>query len=154
MAPPTFDVPVAERWFAAAANNFAWDLVEAARRSADETERMLHAAHAACHHWRQVGQPVHHLRALVLLATAYSTAARTAEAARYAEQALALLAAPDVAATDWDRATAWGSAAMAFAAVGRSDAARELDGRAHALATTFDDDADRELFHRLYPPRG
>jgi hypothetical protein len=35
-----------------------------------DLERMIHAAHAACFHWLQVGSLLNHLRAECLLATA------------------------------------------------------------------------------------
>lgn len=74
MSTAPFDLPKAHRWFAVELNNLCWDLIEAEHRSAEQTERMIHAAHAACHHWLQVGTAVNNLRAECLLATAYALA--------------------------------------------------------------------------------
>jgi hypothetical protein len=91
MSNPPFDLPTAERWFAAQLNNQTWDLVEAESRTTEQTEAMLHSAHAAYWHWSQVGQPINRLRALVLLATAYGKAELSEGAVRYADQCLACL---------------------------------------------------------------
>jgi hypothetical protein len=64
MAKPPVDVAQAHRWFAVEPNNLAWDLAEMANRSPDNTERMIHAAHAACFHWLEAGNVLNHLRAV------------------------------------------------------------------------------------------
>jgi len=44
-----------DRWFAVEMNNRGWELAEQAERTPEETEEMLHAAHAAAMHWARVG---------------------------------------------------------------------------------------------------
>ena len=50
-----FDLAQAHRWFAIEFNNQAWDLVEKVNRTADETQQMIHAAHASILHWQSAG---------------------------------------------------------------------------------------------------
>src|SRR5688572_3808946 len=90
MTTPPFDVERAHRWFAIELNNLTWGLVEAAERSPDDVEKMIHAAHGACFHWLQVGNLLNHLRAQCLLATVYAKAGLAESAVRHAEKCLQL----------------------------------------------------------------
>src|SRR5687767_5369582 len=134
MAEPPFDVQRAHRWFAVECNNLGWDLVESPGRprKPEQTDRMIHAAHAACFHWLHAGTPLNHLRALCLLVTAYAAAGRAGEAVRHAEACLALVGQLTEPPTDFDLATAHGCAANAFALAGRHDDARQQYDRAAA----------------------
>lgn len=151
MINPPFEESLADRWFGIQCNNQAWDFVQAASRSPDEVERMIHAAHASCHHWLQVGEPVHHLRALCLLATAYAVANLGEASARHAERALELLDQPQTKPTPFDRALAHGCAATALGLLGdqsRSQAEVLLARRASELIKAPE---DRQLLLRLHP---
>ncbi len=149
MAEPPFDLERAHHWFAVEFNNHAWDLVEAAKRSAEETERMIHLAHAACVHWLAAGSAINHLRAQCLLATAYEKAGLGEAAVRHAEQCLELFAKAGEEATLFDQATAFGCASAAYACNGQSDKAKELDTKAKSVAAKLDPD-DRAVFDKLY----
>ena len=151
--PPTvapFDEARAHRWFAVEANNLAWDLLALPDRSAADTQRMLHAAHAAAFHWSHVGQPINALRADVLLATAHHAAGRSAEALRYAEGGTALLRA-DVGATAFDRASVLAAGAAALAAVGQTAESAALLADARAAADQLDDAGDSAVLAQFYP---
>src|SRR5687768_9557039 len=74
MAEAPFDLPRAQRWFAVELNNLAWDLLDKPGRTNDETNRMLHAAHASVHHWLAAGNELNRLRGMVLLANVYASA--------------------------------------------------------------------------------
>ena len=127
---PPFDVAVAERWFAIQYNNIAWDLVESASRVPRETERMLHAAHAACLHWSAVGTPLNRLRALVLLTFAYAVADRGDEARRYAQLTA------DEQETLTEDVPAFDQASIAAATACAFRAANDTDATEHWLART------------------
>jgi tetratricopeptide (TPR) repeat protein len=149
MAEPPFDLAQAHRWFAVDLNNRAWDLVEAKSRTAEEAEEMLHAAHAACYHWRQIGAPINHLRALCLLATAYNVCGDYASALRFARNCCALSEQNPEQQTPFDRATAYGCLARALAGSGQNDEARRCTQLAREAAAQLEDPADREVFERL-----
>ena len=151
MAEPPFDATRAHRWFAVELNNLAWELVEAVGRSPADTERMIHAAHGACFHWLQVGNPLNHLRAECLLATTYAKAGLVEAAIRHAQRCLELSHEAGDTQSAFDRATAHGCAAVALAAGGRTDEARAQHELALAAAQRFDDPEDRPVFDRLYP---
>src|SRR5262249_51795110 len=115
-----FDVPQANRWFGIEFNNAAWDLVEAPSRTADETERMLRLAHAACLHWESVGTPANEQRGLVLLALAHAVAGQGARAVALAKQCLAMGKSHDELLTPFDRAAAAACMARAQRSNGKS----------------------------------
>ena len=152
MTTPPFDLAQAHRWFAVELNNLAWDLVEAATRSPDEVERMIHAAHAACHHWLQVGSPLNHQRALCLLATAYAIAGRIESAVHYSALCLDLSDRNGETQSAFDRATAFGCSSVAAAAAGAHDRAEVFYVQALDAAAKFEDADDQSVFSRLYPP--
>src|SRR5687768_17517586 len=145
MAEAPFDVARAHRWFAVELNNVAWELVEARERSTADAERMIHAAHGSCFHWLQVGDLLNHLRAQCLVATAYLKAGITEAAVRHATRCLELSREAGDTQSAFDRATAYGCAAAAFAAAGRIDEARVQYQLALAAAEQFDDPDDRPV---------
>lgn len=147
---PPFDVTRAHRWFAVEMNNLGWDLVEAGERSPVETERMIHAAHAACFHWLAVGTLLNHLRAQCLLATAYAAAGLTDSAVRHASRCLELSAEVGDTQTAFDRATAHGCAGRALALAGRSAESETQIALAKSAAANFDHPEDQVVFERLY----
>lgn len=151
MPTPPFDTTVAHRWFAVECNNFAWDLIEATNHSPDDTERMIHAAHAALHHWQAIGTPLNRLRAYCLLAAVYAAAGNGPEAVRYADTCLRLTEEVGDTQTAFDRAAAYGSASRAYAIAGNLDRARDYYTQAVAVADTFEDADDRAVFDRFYP---
>lgn len=150
MSEPPFDLAKAHRWFAVEFNNRAWDLIEKQGRSADETQEMLHAAHAAAIHWKAVGNLLNDQRAENLLATAYLKASRAEPALRHAQRCLELSEQNAAAEeTPFDRATALGCAAKAHALAGDANEAERLDALAQSAAANLDAD-DRSVFSNLY----
>src|SRR5262245_21827739 len=73
------------RFFAAAANNRAWELAELQAREVDIRE-LLNAAHAAAWHWQAVGNELNRMRALMLLAQAHAMAGLGTSALAYANE--------------------------------------------------------------------
>ena len=151
MANPPFDVTIAHRWFAVELNNLAWDLAEAETASQAHVERMIHAAHAACFHWLEVGDLLNHLRAQCLLATAYARAGLAEAAVRHAQRCVGLSGEAGERQTTFDRAAAHGCASLAFAGAGRIDEARAQHELARAAAAGFADPSEAPAFERLYP---
>jgi tetratricopeptide (TPR) repeat protein len=147
MSSPPFDVAKAHRWFAVECNNLSWDLVESKQRTPEQTQQMLHAAHAALLHWHEVGAAVNQLRAYTLLTSAYARAGIGSEAIKYADESLKMLETM-TDHTSWDTAAAYGSAAGAYAATGRSAEARQFYDKAMAIKIEPD---DRAVFDKLFP---
>ncbi|MFW6060267.1 MAG: hypothetical protein ACODAQ_08795, partial [Phycisphaeraceae bacterium] len=94
---------------------------------------------------------LNHLRAQCLIASAYAVAGYAEAAMRHAERCLALSAEAGDHQTAFDRATAHGCAANAYARAGRMNEAREHHRLAREAAQAFDDPDETEVFERLYP---
>ncbi|MDX1948729.1 MAG: hypothetical protein SFU86_25295 [Pirellulaceae bacterium] len=149
MSSPPFDLSQAHRWFAVECNNGAWDLLESASRTPDETLRLLHLAHAAAWHWDAVGGDLHRQRAECLLATAHTAANDAAAALRHAERCLSRSVASAATETPFDRATALGCAARAHSLAGNLAQAERLRTLAEAAAAALSAD-EQAVFRRFY----
>jgi hypothetical protein len=153
MTQSPFDLETAHRWFAVEFNNRAWDLVESAGRSDDETREMIDAAHAASLHWRAVGAPINQLRGECLLATANAAAGLGQPAVGHAENCLRLCEQLGDEPSPFDRAAAHGCAANAYATVGAMERARSHFKNSADIAAVLADAGERTLLSQLYPPR-
>jgi hypothetical protein len=151
MSQPPFDLAAAHRWFAVEFNNLAWDLVENADRTPEQTEEMLHAAHAAWLHWSQVGSVLNRQRAECLLSTAYAAAGQTEPAVRYGRSCVTLSEQPDSEQTPFDQATAHACLARALSLAGETQEAAEHYRRASLAAEGLTDAGEREVYAQLYP---
>ena len=149
MAEPSFDREQAHRWFAIECNNRAWDLVEMPNRMENEDESMIHAAHAALWHWSHAGSKIHRLRGLCLLATAYVAAGDGASGVRVADQCLSLLKELGDEPTEFDCASSYGCAAIAYRLDGR-DSADAYRRQADELAGKLRNDQERAVFDAHY----
>jgi hypothetical protein len=87
--PSPEELGVWRRRLAGQANNRAWDLCEASRRTAVEDDELLHAAHAAMHLWSLVGTLRQRAHAALLLAHAHALLGLGSSAARYLSEAQA-----------------------------------------------------------------
>jgi hypothetical protein len=150
MADAPFDLPRAQRWFAVECNNVAWDLLDKPNRTTDETERMLHVAHASVHHWLGAGNELNHLRGLVLLSNVYASAGLSDGARLYSDKALVLSAAAGETQTAFDRATTLAAVSRAYSVAGDKVRAKEFFDLAHQAATKLDAD-ERPVFDQLCP---
>ena len=74
MAEPPFDLASAHRWFGIELNNRIMDALEAVRVTPETGESFIHAAHASCHHWMQVGTVANHGRGEFVVASVYAAA--------------------------------------------------------------------------------
>jgi hypothetical protein len=144
-----FDLAKAHRWFAVEFNNLAWELCELPARTAEETERMIDAAHASVHHWRQAATVLNALRGQVLLTSCYVSSSQGEGALRHAYRALELLCAADEA-TPFDRVSALGSAAGAMALAGKAADAQRLRGEACAALAQLTEEDDRRVAAQLW----
>jgi hypothetical protein len=144
-----FDLATVHRWFAVEFNNQAWDLVEKANRTADETQQMIHLAHASVLHWQHAGSALHRQRGENLLATVYAAANVPKAAVWHAERCLSLSVQNAKEETPFDRATALGCAAQAHALAGDLAQADRLRTLAKGAVDVLAAD-DRAVFEKLY----
>ena len=72
--------------------NLVWELLERPGRSAEEDDRMVHAAHASRYHWGQVGQPTQFAIGEWQCARVYSVLGRAEPALHHARRCASGLA--------------------------------------------------------------
>lgn len=150
MSDAPFDLPRAHRWLAVELNNTAWDLLDKPDRTRDETERMIHAAHASVHHWLAAGNALNHLRGMVLLANVYAGAKLGEMGVRYAERALQLSEQCGETSTIFDRATAHACAARAYHVSGNEEGSLRQVKLAREIAAGLELE-EQAVFEQLCP---
>ena len=140
--PTPEDVARWQRRLASQANNRAWTLAEAIRRSPDEDEEMLHAAHAAMYLWKGVGDANNHAHAALLLAHVYALLKVPKPAAHYLSKSLPYFMERDCAPSEL--AFSHAIAANVALAEGDTDAYRRHYSKAKAAAEQVVSPGERE----------
>jgi uncharacterized protein YndB with AHSA1/START domain len=135
---------VHHRAFARSLNGLVWRLLAKAERSAEDDARMVDAAHASQHHWREAGGPPA-TRGEWLVSHVYAVLGRPEPALVHARRCLELAGAEDGVA-DFDHAYAAEAMARALACAGELDQAAAWHSRATAAGATVADDEDRKIF--------
>ncbi|MBM84088.1 MAG: hypothetical protein CMJ78_26340 [Planctomycetaceae bacterium] len=143
---PPFNVDQAHKWFAIEFNNAAWDALEKADRSAEESDVMVHLAHASTFHWRKIGTDVEYQRGLCLVAQAHAAAGDGAVAVRYAERCLGILNQQPDKFADWDVAFSYDALARAHAAAANTEAATTAKQQAEDAGNAIAGDEDKQFF--------
>jgi hypothetical protein len=130
----------AQRRLAATLFNHVWALLDRDGRTADEDAEMIHAAHASCFHWLQVGTPVNAARGEWQCSRVYAVLDRPEPALFHARRCLAICEEHGIG--DFDIAFAYEALARAHAVAGEhTEAARWLElGRSASAAIAGDDD--------------
>jgi hypothetical protein len=143
--PTPEDVVLWQKRLASQANNRAWTLAEMPRRSPEEDEEMLQAAHAAMYFWKIVGQPRNHAHAAQLLAHVYALLKLPGPAAQYLRKSMSHFTQGDCA--PWELAFAHAVAANVASAEGNSAAYAEHYSAAKAVAAQITDPETREMLN-------
>jgi hypothetical protein len=137
-----------QRFFAAAANNRAWQLAEDYSGEAGAAE-LLNAAHAAAFHWQAVGTELHNMRAKMLLAQAHALVGHGRCALACAQEVRAyFLAKSDT--PDWELAFVHTIHAHAAAAAGESQQHAESYAAAVRAMKVIADAEDRDIVAKTF----
>ena len=123
--------------------NRVWELLETPDRSPEQTDEMIHAAHASRYHWTVGGEPANRARGEWQCARVYSTLGRGEPALWHARRCVELCEAHGL--VDWDLAAACEGMARASAVAGDREAAADWAARARAALAGVADPEDREL---------
>jgi hypothetical protein len=132
-----------ERKLAAGLYNEVWRFIELESRTAEQTDEMIHTAHASRYHWGRVGSVVNLARGEWMCARAYAVAGRAEPSLWHARRCLALLEGA-AGAEDWDLAGAYEGLARASALAGDEVAAKDWLARGHEAAAAIADPEDRK----------
>lgn len=135
--------PQAERTLAAGLFNATWTLMEKEDRSRDEDDAMLHMAHAARHHWGQIGKPENLARGEWQCSRVYALLRRPEPCLHHAQRVLDICTEHGIA--DFDLAFAYEALARGHAIAGDAERARAYTEQALAAAEDITEEDDREL---------
>lgn len=131
--------------------NLTWTLIEKADRTSEESDAMVHAAHASVWHWSKGGGTLANAaRGEWQVSRVYATLGRAEPALSHARRALELAEAAARAgvADDWDVPAALEGLARAQAVAGDRAAATETRARASAALDGIADPEDRQVIEQ------
>lgn len=140
---PQQGLPADERALAAALFNETWALLDKADRTDDETDRMVHLAHASRLHWDRIGSDENRAGGEWQCSRVYAVLGRPEPALHHALRSVAYADRDGVAA--WMRASAQEALARAHMVAGDVGAAEEARVRGWALLDEEGDQGDREI---------
>jgi hypothetical protein len=136
-----------ERKLAVDLYNEVWRLMELPARTPEQTDSMIHAAHASRHHWAQVGAHVNLARGEWLCSRVYWVLGRPEPAIWHARRCLELLEAVQDA-EDWDLPAAYEGLARAYGAAGKEVEAGRWAALGRESAAAISDPEDREQIEK------
>jgi hypothetical protein len=145
--PPELELSI-DRQLAIGLYNFTWTLLEKPDRSAEETDLMIHGAHASRYHWEMVGVAVNRSRGEWLCARVYAVLGRGEPALWHAQRCLAIVDAGGEGFEDWDRASALEAVARAYAVAGDRAESERYRALAAAELPGIADVEDREVIEK------
>lgn len=124
--------------------NYTWTLIDKPDRSAEESDEMIHAAHASAYHWRQVGEPLNFARSDWLLSRVYALLERPEAALYHAQRSLDTCLEKNIG--DFDLAFAYEALARAYAAAGLAVEAKAYLAQAREAGQQIQEEDDRQYF--------
>lgn len=122
--------------------NAVWDLMVREDRSPEESDEMVHAAHASRWHWGVAGKPVNQARGEWQISRVYAILSRPESAMHHAERYLAMC--EEHGLSEFDRAFAHEAIARAAAISGESDVVAANVQYGLAAAEQIGDEKDRK----------
>jgi len=124
--------------------NLTWTLIDKPERTLDESDLMIHTAHASAYHWRQVGEPMNFERSDWQLSRVYALLDRPEAASYYAQRCLEICQREGIG--DFDLAFAYEAMARAGAVSGKRDEANYHLMKARESGEKIKKTDDREYF--------
>jgi hypothetical protein len=137
-----------ERKLAGELFNRVWELMDKPRRSHEEDDEMIHAAHASRYHWGVVGKAENLARGEWQISRVYTVLGRGEPAVAHAQRCLDICLQHSLA--DWDLAYAYESLARAQKTAGHAAEARKFKRQARAAGEQISEAEEREHFEEDY----
>lgn len=130
--------------FAEALFNLTWDLLDKAERTAEEDDKMVHAAHASRFHWGEVGTPLEFERGEWQISRVYAVLNRPQAAIYHAQRCLTICQDNNIG--DFDIAFAYEALARAYAVAGEPAKSHEYVKLAEQAAEQIEDKDNKDYF--------
>ncbi len=138
--------PDSQRELAKSLNREVWNLLETQNRTDEQSQQMIHAAHASCRLWLEVGTGLHQQRGEYLVALVYTVLGHPEPARRHAERCMMLTERHRGEMKDFDLAYAHECLARAAALNGDRDRAARHKRQARDLGDRIADPEDKQIF--------
>jgi DNA-binding transcriptional MerR regulator len=135
--------PADERRIAVGLFNHVWTLMEMPVRTADQTDEMIHAAHASRYHWGVIGKPENRARGEWQVSRVYAILGRGEPAKWHAKRCLEICQENGIG--DWDLAFAYEALARAARVAGDLGDRERYLAKAREAADQIKDAEDRQL---------
>lgn len=132
-----------QRGLAISLFNATWELIDQPDRTEEESDRMVHMAHASRWHWESVGTDENRAAGEWQCSRVYAVLGRAEPALHHARRCVAYSERDGVAA--WMRASAQEALARALLLAGERAAAAAAADRARALLDLEEDEEDRAV---------
>lgn len=134
--------------FAKKCFNQTWDLIEKEDRSQEETDQMIHTAHASRYHWEFVGEAVNLARGEWLISRVYAVLKWVEPCLYHADRCLQITLSNDL--KDFDLAFAYEAMARACDLAGDEvETAKYITLAKDAGADIVDEDDRKYFFNEL-----
>jgi hypothetical protein len=124
--------------------NQVWDLLEKEKRTEEEDDKMVHAAHASRYHWGEIGTPITFERGEWQISRVYSTLNRPESAIFHAQRCLDICLKNGI--EDFDIAFAYEALARAYAVNGDKNNHKIFFKLGEQAAKNIKKEDDREYF--------
>ncbi|MEM9633456.1 MAG: hypothetical protein AAGA50_19145 [Pseudomonadota bacterium] len=139
-------VGVDHKALAISLNQRIWFLLEKKDRTAEESDEMVHVAHASLWHWLQAGGPLQKQRGEWIIGRVYVVLEVAGAALRHAERTFDLTERHSAELQDFDHAYAYELMARALLLNGDQGKALDMWERAKHLGAEIQGAKDREIF--------
>jgi DNA-binding transcriptional MerR regulator len=146
-SPPDLD-QATRRALAVGLFNYTWTLLENPKRTKEQDDEMIHAAHASRYHWGEVGDAVNLARGEWQVSRVYAVLGRGEPALFHARRSLEINEANPSGREDWDLGSAYEAMARACAIAGDRAASDEWRARATAELERIADAEDRQVLEQ------
>ena len=131
--------------FAVNCFNQTWDLIEKEDRTQEETDRMIHAAHASRYHWEYAGEAVNLARGEWLISRVYAILKRVEPCLYHADRCLKITL--NHGLKDFDLAFAYEAMARACNLAGDEVESAKYIAFAKGAGADIADENDRRYFY-------
>lgn len=145
--------PDAQRELAKSLNREVWNLLDVPNRTEEQSQQMIHAAHASCRLWLEVGRGVNQQRGEYMVALVYTELGHVEPALRHAERCMMLTERHRDEMEDFDLAYAHECLGRAVALQGDRDSAARHKRQARELGDRIADPEDKQIFDGDYVGR-
>lgn len=130
--------------FAIQLNNLVWELLQKESRTVEDGDKMVHAAHASCYHWGEIGEPINKQRGEWLISHVYAVLKRPDPALFHAQKCLKLTEKHKF--VDFDLAYAYEAMARALAASGNAPEGKKYHTQAQEAGDKIKNEEDKKIF--------